>query len=66
MMNSQKQEALDFIHTLPESATTLDILESLLVKQQIEKGLADVESGRIITHDELKTRLGQWRQSNGH
>lgn len=65
-MYTPKQAALDFIHTLPESADTLDILESLLVKQQIEKGLADAESGRVISNDELQNRLALWRQSNGH
>lgn len=51
-IKTQKEEALDFIHTLPESAATLDILESHLVKQQLEKGLSDVEAGRVLPNDE--------------
>ncbi len=65
-MNTKKQEILDYIHSLPETMTTLDIIESLLVKQQIEKGLADVDAGYVITNEELKSRLAQWRKSNGH
>ncbi len=36
-MSSKKQEAIDFIHKLPETSSTQDILESLLIKEQIEK-----------------------------
>ena len=55
-MSSKKQEAIDFIQTMPNTASTHDILESLLIKEQIEKGLSDVENGRVISHDEVKKR----------
>lgn len=65
-MNTKKQEALNLIQNLPDSASTEDILESLIVKQQIEKGLADAEQGRTISNEELQSRLAQWRISIGH
>ena len=58
-MPSQKQEAIDLIQTLPESSTTLDILESLLVKKKIEEGLLDIERGDVLSSDDLEERLTQ-------
>jgi hypothetical protein len=64
-MNQAKEEAIDMIRRLPETATTADILDELYFKEQIERGLVDVVEGRTISHQELKERLRQWRKSAG-
>jgi predicted transcriptional regulator len=64
-MNQAKEEAIALIHRLPDSVTTSEILEDLLFKVQVERGLRDVAEGRVISHAELKARAEQWRKSTG-
>ena len=64
-MSQAKEEALELIHRLPDTVTTADILEELYFKEQVDRGLRDVVEGRIISHQELKERLAQWRRSAG-
>jgi predicted transcriptional regulator len=64
-MAKAKAEALELIKQLPDDVTTGGIMEELFFKQQIEKGLEDVAGGRVLTHQELKERIAQWRKSAG-
>ena len=56
-MPSAKDAALQVIERLPDQASWDDIMYELYVKQKIEEGLADVEAGRTIPHDEIKAEL---------
>ena len=64
-MSAAKQEALDLIERMPETATTSDIMAELYFKEQVEQGLRDVAAGRVITHEELRERMARWRRSAG-
>lgn len=64
-MSQGKEEALDLIRRMPETVTTADILDELLFKEQVERGLRDVASGRVMSHEALKEQLAQWRRSSG-
>jgi len=64
-MRRPKDEALELIKRLPDDATTLDILETLCFKEQVERGLRDVAEGRVLSHDELKAQIARWRKSAG-
>jgi predicted transcriptional regulator len=64
-MSQAKEEALELIWRLPDTATTADILDELYFKEQVDRGLRDVVDGRTISHQELKERLAQWRKSAG-
>lgn len=56
-MTSAKEAARKIIDHLPEQATWDDIMYELYVKQKMEEGLADIEAGRTVPHDELKAEL---------
>jgi predicted transcriptional regulator len=56
-MQSAKQAAKAIIDHLPEQASWDDIMYELYVKQKIEEGLADIEAGRIISHEQVKAKL---------
>jgi len=64
-MSIAKQEALELIRKMPDTATTSDILDEFYFKEQVERGLRDVVEGRVISHEELKGRITQWRQRTG-
>lgn len=48
-----RDEARRLVEQLPEHASWDDLMYEIYVRQAIEKGLADVEAGRIIPHDEV-------------
>ncbi len=60
-----KKEAIDLIQRLPEESTLSDIIEELFFKQQVDEGLREVEDNRVVSHQEFKERLKQWRRSAG-
>ena len=64
-MSIAKQEALELIQWMPDTATTADIMEELYFKEQVELGLRDVAEGRTISNEEMKERIAQWEQSAG-
>lgn len=55
-----KEKAIKVIENLPENASAEDILEALCFHEQIERGLEDVEAGRVISHEDAKKRLARW------
>ena len=59
-MSAKKEEAIQLIRELPEDSSLTDILAGLYFKQKVEEGLADIESGRTITHEEVRQRMVAW------
>ncbi|GJL52623.1 MAG: hypothetical protein NPIRA01_38500 [Nitrospirales bacterium] len=56
-MSTAKQAAKKIIDQLPDQATWDDIMYELYVKQKIEAGLADIEAGRTVSHEQVKAEL---------
>lgn len=57
-----KQAARDLIERLPDGVNWEEILYELYVRQKIEEGLADLEAGRAVPHDEARRQLlGNWQ-----
>lgn len=54
---SIKPEARRLVDQLPENATWDDLAYEVYVRQAIEAGLADVEAGRTLSHDEAIKRV---------
>lgn len=52
-----REEAIKMIKTLPDGSSWDDIMYELYVRQKIEQGLKDVESGRGLSLEEAKSRL---------
>ena len=55
---SAKQLALNAVQQLPEDATLEDAMERLFFLEKIERGLADVRAGRMVSHEEVRRRFG--------
>ncbi len=43
---------------LPENASVEDAMERLLFLSKIERGKADADAGRLVSHEDVKRRLG--------
>jgi len=55
--HSIKSDAHSLVDSLPESATWEDLAYEVYVRQAIERGLADGEAGRVVSHDEAMARI---------
>ena len=49
---------IEAIRELPENASVDDAIERLVFLAKIEEGLAQLDRGEGIPHDEVKRRLG--------
>jgi len=56
-MQTAKQAATQIINQMSDQASRDDIMYELYVKEKIEAGLADINAGRTIPHEQLKAEL---------
>lgn len=52
-----KEEIRRILDQLPDDASFDDIRYHIYVRQKIEKGLKDMEKGRILSQDEFDQRI---------
>lgn len=57
---TSKEIAIKIIKDLPDSVTWADIEERIRFLGAIDKGLADIKSGKITPHKEVKESLKKW------
>lgn len=62
-MQTAKQEVSKLLTQLPEDCSLEDIQYHLYVLQKIERGLKDVEEGRVYTQDEVEKRMAKCTKS---
>ncbi len=60
-VNSTKELLTEFVRDLPEKITLAEAIEELQILDGIREGLRDVAEGRVISHDEMKRRIVEWR-----
>lgn len=59
-MQTLKQEAIDAISKLPETANLEEIMYRLYVIDRVKKGLDAIKRGESISVADLKTEIGSW------
>ena len=59
-MHTAKQEVSELLNRLPDDCTLEDVQYHLYVLQKIERGLKDVEEGRIYTQEEVEKKMSKW------
>ncbi len=55
---SIKMEAAKLVRQLPDSASWDDLMYEILVRQKIEAGLSDLQTGRKHTHAAIRKEFG--------
>jgi len=55
---SPREHILDALQDLPADATFDDAIERLVFLARIDAGLAELDQGKKIAHEEVKRRLG--------
>ena len=59
-MQTIKQEAINAITSLPDSATLDDIMYRLYVIDKVKKGLDAIDNGDSLTMDDLNKEVDKW------
>lgn len=59
-MRSAKETVRQILDELPDSASLEDIQYHIYVREKVERGLRDVEAGRVVDQDEAKRRMAKW------
>jgi len=59
-MNSVKAEVRDILEKLPDDASLEDVQYHIYVRQKVERGLKDVEEGRVLSQEEAERRMSRW------
>jgi predicted transcriptional regulator len=54
---SMKQKVLEAVQQLPADATLEDAMERLYFLAKIERGLADADAGRTVSHEDVRNRF---------
>ncbi|MEM8994590.1 MAG: hypothetical protein AAGF23_07335 [Acidobacteriota bacterium] len=53
-----KEQVLELISKMPDDSSMDDIGYELYVIDSVQKGLAELDSGHFLTHDQAKEKLG--------
>ncbi len=59
-MESLKQEVMNAISKMPETADIDDIMYRLYVIDKVRKGKQAVRQGKVISTEELKEEIKSW------
>ena len=56
----KKSTVIESLSKLPDEVTLDEIVERLIVIEKIEKGRKDVQSGKVNSEEQAKTKLSKW------
>ncbi len=59
-MISAKEEVQHLLKDLPDNVSFEEIQYHIYVCQKIDRGLEEVQSGRIVSEEEFETRMSRW------
>ncbi len=59
-MNTAKEEVRKMLDQIPDDASFEDIQYHIYVREKIERGLKDIESGNVLSQEEIEQRMSKW------
>lgn len=59
-MNHVKEDVIAMIQKMPDNVSIVDIMTELYFRQKVDEGLAQLDEGKGISHDEVKERIKEW------
>jgi predicted transcriptional regulator len=57
---SIKEQVLQAIHRLPEDIGYRDVAEEIAFMAAVSEAERDIEKGRLVSNDEMRSRIAQW------
>ncbi|SPF49175.1 conserved hypothetical protein [Syntrophobacter sp. SbD1] len=55
-----KEQIIELVRSMPNNVTVDDVIEELYFKLQVDQGLAELDSGESLPHEEVERRLSKW------
>jgi predicted transcriptional regulator len=59
-MKSAKETVRRLLDSLPDDVSLENIQYHIAVRAKVERGLRDVEAGRVVDQNEAKRRMAKW------
>ena len=59
-MSTAKEDVRRLLDQLPDDASLDDIQYKIYVRQKIQRGLEDVEAGRVVSQEQVEQQIEQW------
>jgi predicted transcriptional regulator len=59
-MSTPKDEVRKLLDRLPDDSSLEDIQYHIYVREKIERGLKDVNKGRVLSQQEVERRMTKW------
>ena len=59
-MPSAKEQIAKILQDQPDDSSYEEILRELALAQMVDRGLADSDAGRTISHEEMGRRIKTW------
>jgi hypothetical protein len=59
-MHNVKENVIAMIQQMPDDVSVADIMAELYFRQKVDKGLAELDEGKGISHEEVKERMKKW------
>jgi predicted transcriptional regulator len=60
-----KEKLLTLLQAQPEDMTYEEFLHEVALDRMIEQGMAEVQDGNTLPHDQVKKQVQAWFSSNG-
>lgn len=57
-----RDQMIAILNEQPADSSYDDLLRELACRRAIQRGLADVDAGRTVTHEEAVQRIRTWRK----
>jgi predicted transcriptional regulator len=57
---SVKEQVLQAIQLLPDDIGFRDVADEIALLAAVQEAEGDIEQGRLISNEEMKSRIGQW------
>lgn len=57
-----KERILAVVDEQPDDSSYDEILHELAFIRMIDRGLTDADSGRVVSHDDMKRRIDAWSE----
>ncbi len=59
-MKNAKKEVRKILDQIPDDASLEDIQYHIYVCQKIERGLQDMDDGRVLSREQVEKRMSRW------
>ncbi|TVS17819.1 MAG: hypothetical protein EA424_12020 [Planctomycetaceae bacterium] len=60
MPTKVKEAVIDMIQRMPDDASVADIMAELYIRNKVDEGLRQLDSGQVLEHEEVQQRMQQW------